>query len=230
MQRRVSFVVRVMHIRARSHQRVDGGFVAIACGKGQRRVAFSIGAIHACTRLQQRSDHTDAPAPCSPLQRRPIVHKRVGIRARRNQPLSLRDVSAIRSAAQRVMYARHCRPAHTRRHTPCRLATAGRATACAQRSSDGRGRAGVAGECAARPVVPSRPRHGGHTGGGAATKRTPPRQARRVADRRGRRGRGGGPATRGVGAPVPCAIGAARSARNLASPRHNRPAAPAIPE
>jgi hypothetical protein len=115
------------------------------------------------------------------------------------------------------LHARHTTPARCRWRDRMRTTVDRRAVACGTVRR-------VVGERAARSVVPSHPRTRGHTGGGAARKRAPARQARRVADRRGRRGRGGRPATRVAGATVPRAIGAARSShRPLPDPRSPRP-------
>jgi hypothetical protein len=132
MERRVADVVSTMQIRARSHQRVDGGCVAVNCGPHERCVAIAGRAIHACTRLHQRSDRSNVAVARSVLQRRPTARslERVGIRARRDLPLDLGDVTEIRSVTQpQIRLARHGLPAHTPRH-------AGSMPLVAQRSSD----------------------------------------------------------------------------------------------
>jgi hypothetical protein len=117
VQRCVAILVRVMHIRARSHQRVNDGCVAVGCGIHERGDAIAVHAIHVCARLQQRSGRSDMAVGRSPPQRcRAFPLKCVGIRARCDLPLDLSNIAALRSVAQCYVRARHWPPAHTPRH------------------------------------------------------------------------------------------------------------------
>jgi hypothetical protein len=216
-------------IRARSDKCLDGGCVTTGSSIQKRRVGINIRAIHACTCLQQRSDRSDVALVRSSLQRRPVACslERIGIRARRDLPLHISDIAAPRSVAQFLVRAGHCLPAHTRptpRHAGSLSLVAPPHAHHRERRVGACGTVRrVVGERAARSVASSHPRARRHTGGGAATKRAPARQARRVADWRWRRGQGGGPATRAAGALGPHAIGAARSGhRPLPAPRSPR--------